>query len=141
MRFEKIPIRGFSSSAKRRTSRVSGFTFAEVLAALVFLALVIPVALEGLRIGNRASVVAERKTDAALLADRLLNEIVVTRSWSSGLPGGTYEQEGKFYQWTARTDPWRFDALRVVTVEVVFVVQERDYSVQVSTLVDESDTL
>ena len=39
----------------------AGFTLAEVLAALVFMAILIPVALEGLSIASRAGEVAARK--------------------------------------------------------------------------------
>ncbi len=62
------------SSVARRTA---AFTLAEVLAALTFMAIVIPVAIEGLRIANRAGVVAQRKTVAARVADSVLNEALV----------------------------------------------------------------
>ena len=49
------------------------FTLAEILAALVFMAILIPVAMEGLSVASRVGVTAARKTEAALVAERVLN--------------------------------------------------------------------
>ena len=61
-----------------------GFTLAETLAAMLFMAIVIPVAVRGVMLANRAGVVAERKRVAAELADRLLVETIVTQQWMDG---------------------------------------------------------
>ncbi len=70
----------------------SGFTLAEVLAALVFMAIVIPVALQGLSIASRAGEVAARKSEAALVAERILNENIVTTNWDKTVQNGTVRQ-------------------------------------------------
>ena len=49
---------------------------------MVFMAILIPVVMQGLSLANRASVFAERKRMAAFLAHGKLNEIVSTESWS-----------------------------------------------------------
>ena len=51
--------------AARDKRRHAGFTLVEVLAALLFMAIVIPVAVEGLRIASLAGQVAQRKSVAA----------------------------------------------------------------------------
>ena len=51
----------------------AGFTLAEVLAALLFMAIVIPVAVQGLQIASRAGSVSERKALGARLAESKLN--------------------------------------------------------------------
>jgi type II secretory pathway pseudopilin PulG len=56
----------------------SAFTLVEVLAALAFMAIVIPVAVEGLRVANLAGQVGQRRAVAARIADRILNELFVT---------------------------------------------------------------
>ena len=75
----------------RNNSHRRAFTFAEILVAMVFVAIVIPVAVEGVLIANRAGTVAERKRVAARLADRLLAELVLTGEWAdaSGLSGSS----------------------------------------------------
>jgi type II secretory pathway pseudopilin PulG len=69
------PTCGQRPIARRREA---GFTLAEVLAALVFMAIVIPVAVQGIRVANLAGQVADRKEEASRVAERILNEIVVT---------------------------------------------------------------
>src|ERR1019366_4127245 len=62
-----------SVHASRITHHASAFTLAEVLAALLFLAIVIPTAVEALHIASLAGEVAARKGAAARVADRILN--------------------------------------------------------------------
>lgn len=117
----------------------AGFTLAEVLAALVFLAIVIPVALQGLQIASRAGSVSERKALAARLAENKLNELIVTRQWSSSSSRGTIQEGLQSYNWRLENQSWPEDgAMRLVTVWVAMTVQGRDYEVPVSTLVDAS---
>jgi type II secretory pathway pseudopilin PulG len=122
-----------SSAAKRWQA---GFTLAEVLAALMFMAIVIPVAVEGLRVANLAGQVGERKAAAARIAERVLNELVVTGQWQTSTQGGTLQEGPQQYRWTVRAETWNQGALRLLTVEVTFPVQGRDYDVRLSTLVD-----
>ena len=124
---------------------MAGFTLAEVLAALVFMAILIPVALEGLSIASRAGEIAARKSEAALVAERVLNESVVTTNWSATVQNGTLRQGIRDFRWTLRNDPWDKDpnqtTIRLLSVEVIFPAQGRDYSVRMSTLVDSSTPL
>jgi len=120
----------------RRRSQ-GGFTLAEVLAALLFMAIVIPVAVEGVRVAGRAGAVGERKTIAIRIAEQMLNESIVTGQFSESGRGGTV-QDGPFeFQWTLTSEGWTVDSLLLVTVEVMFPVQGQDYSVKLSTLVED----
>ncbi len=136
MKLPTGPTFGRGPSAKRASQ--TAFTFAEVLAALVFMAIVIPVAMQGLQVANRAGVVAERKSVAVQLADRLLNESIVTTNWVSGSQNGTIRQNGREFQWRLVNEPWTEDAMRVITIEVRYTVQSLEYRVLLSTLVKES---
>jgi len=125
-------------SAERKMCRelCAGFTFAEVLAAMFFMALVIPVAIEGLRVAARAGQAAERKSVAVNLADSLLNEMIVTRRWQdSGTQDGVFGDKWPGYKWELRSEPWIEESMRVVSVEVSYPVQDRDYNVRLSTVV------
>src|SRR5215468_9698792 len=119
-----------------------GFTLAEVMAALVFMAIVIPVALEALSIAGRAGEVAGRKQQAALVAERILNENIVTTNWDKAVQNGTVRQGLRDFRWTLRSEPWNEDPnqsnLRLLSIEVLFDAQGRDDSVKLSTLVDNS---
>ena len=117
----------------------AGFTLAEVLAALLFMAIVIPVAVQGLHVASRAGSMSERKAVAARLAENKLNELVVTRQWQSAAQKGTIQEGLQDYSWQLQTEPWAEDgAMRLVTVHVTVSVQGQDYDVRVSTLVDAS---
>jgi Tfp pilus assembly protein PilV len=117
----------------------AGFTLAEVLAAMLFLAIVIPVAMQGLQIASRAGVVSERKALGARLAESKLNEMVVTRQWESSAQKGTIYEGLKSYAWELLSEPWSEDGtMRLLTVQVTVPVQGQDYDVQISTLVDAS---
>lgn len=115
--------------------RLGAFTLAEVLAALTFMAVVIPVAIEGLQIANRAGVVAQRKSVAARIAERVLNESLVGSQSQSAGRNGTVPESGIDYRWTIRHTIWPEDSMRMVTAEVLFNVQGREHDVRVSTLV------
>src|SRR6266403_2213002 len=78
----------------------SAFTLAEVLASLVFMAILIPVALEALSIATRAGEVAARKGEAALVAERVLNENVATTNWDKAVQNGTLRQGLSDFRWT-----------------------------------------
>ena len=117
-----------------RRGRSAGFTLAEVLAALMFMAIVIPVAVQGLRIASRAGEVAQRKDQAARVAERVLNEHIVTTNWNQSVQSGTLLEGGLQYRWTLRNELWSQDAMQLLSVEVVYAVQNQDYSVRLSTL-------
>ena len=114
---------------------VDAFTLAEVLAALVFMAIVIPVAMQGLQIASRAGAVAERKREAARVAERVLNESMVTTNYVQAVPSGTVLEAEREYRWTLRTEAWTESAMQLLSVEVTFPVQGQDYTVPMSTLV------
>lgn len=123
----------------------AGFTLAEVLAALLFMAIVVPVAMEGLHIASLAGAVAERKGEAARIGERVLNESLITTNWNQSLQSGTTIEGQREFRWTLRSDPWTQDpaqnVMRQLSVEVRFSAQNKEYSVKLSTLVDSSQLM
>ncbi len=126
----------------RTNNHQAGFTLAEVLAALLFMAIVVPVAIEGLHIASLAGAVAERKGEAARVAQRVLNESLVTTNWNQAVQSGTVIEGQRKFDWTLHSEPWTQDstqnAMQQLSVEVTFTAQNRDYTVRMSTLVDGS---
>jgi type II secretory pathway pseudopilin PulG len=128
--------------AKLRST--SGFTLAEVLASLLFMALVIPVAMEGISVASRSGELAARKYEAALVAERVLQEAIVTTNWMQGQSQRV--RQGKLeIECTLKSERWPEDpnqtAIQLLTVEAIFQSQGREYKVVLSTLVDESTPL
>ena len=132
------------SRRRRANHSQSAFTLAEVMAALVFMAIVIPVALEGLSIASRAGEVAARKSEAALVGERVLNENLVTTNWTQAQQSGMIRQGLREFAWTLHNDPWSGDPnqsdMRQLTVDVTFTAQGRDYVVHLSTLANNAST-
>ena len=125
---------GGRAHASRVTRHAAAFTLAEVLAALLFLAIVIPAAIEAIHIASRAGLVAARKGGAARVAERILNESLVTGTWSSP-QRGTASEGVLDYEWSRASQSWPADAaMQLVTVEVKYTVQGKDYSVKLNTL-------
>lgn len=133
---DAIPCRGLNVKARRGRGARGGFTLAEVLAALLFMAIVIPVAVEGLRMANLAGQVGQRKAAAARLAEQTLNELIITEQWRNSIQNGVLREGPLEYRWNVQWSPWITEPFRVMTVEVTFPVQGKDYSVQLSTLID-----
>src|SRR5438105_9085 len=116
----------------------AAFTLVEVLAALTLMAIVIPVAVDAMRLANLAGQVGQRKAVAGRIAERVLNESIVTGQLRGATQNGVIQEGAQQYQWSIRSEPWSQDAMRLVTVQVRYPVQGRDYEVRLSTLVDNS---
>jgi len=120
----------------------AAFTLAEVLAALLFMAIVIPAAVEGLHVASLAGTVAERKGEAARVARRVLAETMVTTNSNQSAQSGTLTEGQREFRYTMKSDLWNRDpnqtAIRQLSIEVFFTAQSREYSVRMSTLVDGS---
>ena len=150
----------------RRRYGDAGFTLAEVLAALLFMAIVIPVAVQGLQIANRAGEVAQRKSQAARIAERVLVENIATTNWNQSSQGGTIYEGMREFVWTLRNEPWSQNltnqvpaettrmgqmtagqpavtataasqtTLNLLSVQVSYTVQNRPYTMRVCTLIN-----
>ena len=110
------------------------FTLAEVLAALLFLAIVIPTAVEALHVASLAGEVAARKSVAARVADRILSESLVTTNWSGGNQSGTVTEGILDFKWKLTSAAWPEDSMQLLTAEVTYSAQGKDYSVKLNTL-------
>jgi hypothetical protein len=141
-----MPVDAAMSSARpsflscRSRRRALAFTFAELLAAMVFVAVVIPVAVKAIALANRAGVLAERSRIAVELADRVLTEMTVTDEWRQASRQGDFGEEWPGFRWVLDDTVWDEDMMRVISVEVFFDVQGREYSVRLSTLAPEEET-
>ncbi|MEY3277232.1 MAG: hypothetical protein RL153_2500 [Verrucomicrobiota bacterium] len=121
--------------ARRRTGWASAFTLAETLAALAFVSVVIPVAAHAVRVANLASQVAERRLVAAHVADRILNELVVTGRANMATSGNAEEGRHSF-PWRSQAVAWERGTLREVSVLVTFTVQGNEHVARAATIVD-----
>ena len=132
----KLPPTNFTPRAgkPRRLRLVGGFTLVEVLAALVFMAILLPVTVQAIRVASRAGQVGERKAAATRVAERVLNELLINGSLSLNGNSGTIEEGDRTYDWSTRSETWTEDQMSLITVTVTYEVQGQDFDVQLSTL-------
>jgi type II secretory pathway pseudopilin PulG len=117
------------------------FTLAEVLAAMMFMAIVIPVAMQGLRIASLAGEVGQRKTVAARIGDKVLNELKVTGQLQNAGQSGVVTEGGLPYKWSVRSENWTEDTtspMTQATVIVAYTAQGKNYDVHLSTLIPQA---
>jgi type II secretory pathway pseudopilin PulG len=120
-----------------RVKASAGFTLAEVLAAMLFMAIVIPVAIQGLRISSQAGVVAERSSIALHLGEALINELAIGGRYREVGASGDFGFEWAGYRWEAQVEPWGREAMRLLHIDIFFPAQNQERSVRLSTLVSE----
>ena len=118
------------------------FTFTEVLAAMVVVALVVPVAMRGISMARQLAGDGVRLELAGRLADEQLNESIVTGDWQNGDAEGTFDPESE-YDWTLTSASFGDDEalpLTVLTLTVSRTDALRAVSVTLTALVATSTT-
>jgi len=93
---------------RRRIARRStgGFTLVEVLATIMLLAVVMPVAMEAVSISTDTARLARSKTEATALAESKLAELVTGNEWQSGVLAGDFGNDWPEYRWSATAQTW-----------------------------------
>ncbi|MGZ8940126.1 MAG: type II secretion system protein [Limisphaerales bacterium] len=131
MKSARIDITQRGVNQRRR-----GFTLVEVLAALLFMAILLPVTIQAVRVASRAGQVGERKAAATRVAERVLNELLVTGGLQQNSGSGRIDERDRGYDWTMRSESWTEDRMNLVTVTVTYEVQGQQYDVNLATLID-----
>ena len=126
-------MKSFQSPRATKDPR-RGFTLVEVLASLLLMAIVIPVAMEGMSVASRVGVLGQRKAAAMRVAERVLNELMIEEQTQQNSSSGTAGDGDTSYPWTMRVENWSEDAMQQMTVTVMFSVQGGTYEVSVTTL-------
>lgn len=116
-----------------RRRSVRGFTLIEVLSTLVFVAIVLPLVMQGISLATNAASLARRNLEAAALAEEKLSELVATQEWSSGSLSGDFGEDWPDYKWTAETVS-RDTELMELTIRVTWESRGDERSVSVTTM-------
>jgi general secretion pathway protein I len=129
-----IARRAFPRRASpRRASPRRGFTLIEVLATLMLLGIVLPVAMRGVSLSLAAASRARHLAEASSLADTKLNELVATQAWTTGGVSGDFGEQHPGYTWTCQAAS-RDYGLTEVAVRVSWVERGQPAFLDVSTL-------
>lgn len=121
-------------SMHSRWPRHRGVTLMEVLATLVLVAIVLPVAMQGVTTSLRATSHARHQAEAARLAENKLNEFLVLRD-PYGLTGnGDFGPAWPEYRWESRSVVREYNVYEV-TVAVSWTERGEPRQVELTTLV------
>jgi prepilin-type N-terminal cleavage/methylation domain-containing protein len=103
----------------RRTCRTGGFTLIEVLAALMLVAIVLPVAMRGVTVATAAASAARHRNEAAALAQSKMDELLATmqalQQQSNSSMSGDFGEDWPDYQWSAELVTWAPNGMNMST--------------------------
>ena len=128
------------SLRSRRPRVLGGFTFIELLATVVFLGIIMPVAMQSIGLCTRLGGQSRRHVEAASLARTKLTELTTSGDWSTGEKSGDFGTDWPDYQWTAAVSSWSDSVVSQLDVTVTWQSQGRERSVTFSTLVYPEDS-
>jgi prepilin-type N-terminal cleavage/methylation domain-containing protein len=129
-------------------SAARGFTLVEALATLVLVAIVLPITLRGITLALSMGSTSARRTEAIVLAESKLSELLATGAWQDSAmegdftttPSGqslTTEKGGRLtaYRWAATVEDWLDTTVKELTVRVTWEARGVERDVQLTTLV------
>jgi prepilin-type N-terminal cleavage/methylation domain-containing protein len=112
-----------------------GFTLVEVLVSLLLLAVVLPVAMDGVSLSLRAAEEAKFKSQASSLARAKLSELQAQNQWDLQKMSGDFGTGYPQYRWTAQLNNFEGSTLEQLDVSVLWRQREREHSVVLSTII------
>jgi prepilin-type N-terminal cleavage/methylation domain-containing protein len=126
-----------------------GFTLVEALATLVLVAIVLPVTLRGITLALSMGSTSARRTEAIMLAESKLSELLATGAWEGSAlegdfttsPSGeslTTEKGGRIttYRWAATVEDWLDTTVKELTVRIIWEARGVEQDVALTTLVN-----
>jgi general secretion pathway protein I len=120
--------------AGSRRARRGGFTLIEVLATLVLIGIVLPVAIKGATMAMQAASGARHQAEAATMGEAKLNQMIAEGDYAISGGSGTFAPDFPQYRWTVESALRDFNVTEV-SMTVTWTEQGRDRSVNVSTLI------
>lgn len=92
----------------RPSERISnrGFTLVEILATFVLIAIILPVAMNGISMAAKLASQAKRRVEAATLAQQTLGELVLSGDYEDGDQEGEITEDNTEYAWALEVLDW-----------------------------------
>lgn len=117
--------------------RRAGLTLVECIAALLIIAIILPVAMRGISLCVRLASDVRHRTEATDLARAKMNELIVSNEWQSADLRGDFLADHNIpdYTWTASTETWSDPSMLQLDVEVAWPVRTGTSRVHLTTLV------
>jgi prepilin-type N-terminal cleavage/methylation domain-containing protein len=112
-----------------------GLTLAEVLAAIVIVAVVVPVAMQGISIATGLASLTRQRAQATSLAESKLDEIIIGQLWQGAQLSGDFAPQFPEYHWQADVSDWEEADMKQIQLHVSWVNRGKDREIILSTLV------
>jgi len=114
-----------------------GFTLVEILVTFVLIALIIPVAMEGISLATRLGIKSKQELKAGTLAETKLAEFLLSGDWSGGDQSGQFEGDDSVFKWSLETTDWEEqDSMKELNLSVGWTGSSgADHKVELSTVV------
>jgi prepilin-type N-terminal cleavage/methylation domain-containing protein len=113
--------------------RRRGFTLVEVLATLVLIGIILPVAMRGVSIALGSASIAKHRAEAATLAYSKLNQMLAEGQLNTANQSGDFAPEHPDYHWNVQTAQ-RDYGLTEVQMRVKWMERGTEHDLLVSTL-------
>ena len=117
-------------------SRRGGFTFIELLATVVLIGIIMPVAMHCIALCASLGGQARRQIEAASLARTRLTELSVSDDWKTSQKAGDFGDDWPGYRWTAEVSSWTDSTMSQLDLTVFWQSRGKERSVTLSTLVN-----
>lgn len=121
------------------TNRARGFTLVEALAALMLVAIVLPLVMRGITTSAQAASQADRRETAMMLAQSQMEEAVLAQAWQFGDTEGVFEEvhgpEAERYTWELTISDWLSTDFRELTITVYWTQGVQAKRVELKTVV------
>jgi len=124
----------YRNSPTTRQGRSYGFTFVELLATVVLIAVIMPVAMRSIGLCTRLAGQSRRQMEAASLARLQLTELSVTGQWQSGDQRGSFGDDWPGYEWEVTVTNWTDSLVRQLDMTVFWRSMGRERKVTLTTL-------
>ena len=119
-----------------RCRRCSGFTFIELLATVVLIGIIMPVAMHSIALCATLGGQARRQIEAASLARTRLTELTASDEWKTSQKDGDFGDDWPGYRWTAEVSSWTDSTMSQLDLTVFWRSRGKERSVTLSTLVN-----
>jgi len=110
------------------------FTLVEVLASLVLVAIILPVAMKGVSLCLELSETARQQMEAGALAELRLAEVLATEEWTDGDASGDFGEDRPRYTWNMTVEEWEGPSISQIDVSVEWTSRGKTREVTLSTL-------
>ena len=119
--------------------RVGGFTFIELLATIVLIGIIMPVAMRSIGLCTWLGGHSRGQIEAASLARTKLTELTSSQDWKTGEKRGDFGTDWPGYQWTLAVSNWTDSVVSQLDLTVTWQSQGQQRSLTLSTLVYPED--